>query len=156
MFISKTQLAAISLSLCWFSIAFGMSASADAGTQTRTAQKTTATQTMKLSATPARYSELKTFCGSSRPTTSKRGKTTTYTCKPQPSGNSSSVQAKPDVQRSEIDCNYSESGGVITWLGCTCTSDDNGNCNNFISNCVEKGDDVSGNSGGASCGPSGG
>jgi hypothetical protein len=127
----------------------------DASAQTRAVQKEAATQTMKLQAKPVSTAELNRFCDAGSTTSSKRGGVTTYSCQSKPAGSATSIQARPQVQRSDINCDYSEQGGAITWLGCTCTANDEGNCNNFITNCVEKGDDVGGNSGGATCSPPG-
>ncbi len=133
------------------SLTLSIAVCADAAAQTRQAQP------MKLQAASVSPAEITRFCGSGSAKASKRGRTTTYSCEPRPSGSTmSSVQAHPDVQRSEINCSYSESGGVTKWLGCTCKENDEGNCNHFITNCIENGDTVEGNSGGASCGPSGG
>jgi hypothetical protein len=128
----------------------------DACAQTRAVQKETTTQSTKLMATSGNKMELNRFCDASTTKSSKRGKKTTYSCQSKPSGSANSIQANPQVQRSEINCSYSESGGVTKWLGCTCKENQEGNCNQFISNCAEAGDEVGGNSGGASCGPSGG
>ena len=98
-------------------------------------------------------SKLQQFCNPRLTSTSKRGRKTTYTCNSGPGGTSGSIQARPHVARADINCDYADGEGGLSWLGCTCTSNDEGNCNNFISNCVGGGDDVSGNSGGASCSP---
>ena len=122
---------------------------------TVTKQQSTVTQ-VKLQPQKADKAELKRFCSPGQTTTSKRGSKTTYTCQFNPEPGSMSIKARPGTVRADINCDYSEQGGVNTWLGCTCKSNDDGNCNSFISNCVEGGDDVGGNSGGASCSPPGG
>ena len=107
---------------------------------------------LKLKAQKADLKELKNFCKSGHTLSSKRDMTSTYACQT----GIGKIKAGSGAARSEINCDYSEEGGSITWLGCACKSNDEGNCNNFISNCVEGGDDVGGNSGGASCSPGGG
>jgi hypothetical protein len=108
---------------------------------------------VKLQPKKVDMAELKRFCNPRQTTSSKRGGTTTYTCQAKPEGSTMGLQARPGAARSEINCDYSEQGGSITWLGCTCKSNDEGNCNTFITNCVEGGDDVGGNSGAATCSP---
>ncbi len=109
---------------------------------------------MTLQVKKTNLAKLQQFCDPTQAVSSKRGRTTTYTCNTGPGGASTSIQARPQVARADINCDYSQDGGgALTWLGCTCTSNDEGNCNNFITNCVEGGDDVGGNSGSASCDP---
>lgn len=110
--------------------------------------------------------KMKKMCGAREVTSSTRGSKTKYSCTSKPkraastssssAGSMSIKAADTGGLRAEINCSYSESGGVTKWLGCTCKANDDGNCNAFITNCVEEGDDVGGNSGGASCSPPGG
>ena len=119
---------------------------------TASAQTRATAQTMKLDASSVATAEVKRLCPSGKAKAKKKGKKTVYYCESTPSS-AQRVSSKPKEQRSEINCDYKESGGVTTWLGCTCKADEDGNCNQFISNCVEGGDNVGGNSNGASCSP---
>lgn len=122
-------------------------------------------QTRMVSQTTTADAKMKQMCGSREVASSKRGNRTTYSCKATPkraasgagtgAATSLKVAGGDGGLRAEINCSYSESGGTITWLGCTCSANDDGNCNQFITNCAENGDEVGGNSGSASCGPSG-
>jgi hypothetical protein len=107
-------------------------------------------------------SQMKQLCGTREVAKSSRGSKATYSCtsKPKRAGTSSSTAGSIKAAdggglRAEIDCSYSESGGVQTWLGCTCKENGDGNCTNFITWCAEQGDEVGGNSGSASCSPGG-
>lgn len=115
----------------------------------------------KMVAKPARMStpepEVASLCNPRTIESSSRGGRSTFTCvgqppKPRPG---TQVAAPTNKPRSEINCNYSEKDGVKTWLGCNCTANDDGNCNQFISWCAENGDEVGGNSGSATCMPGG-
>jgi hypothetical protein len=106
--------------------------------------------------------QMKQICGSREVVSSSRNSKTTYSCKSKPARAAVSSSAGGSIKsaddgglRSEIHCSYSESGGQKTWLGCTCKANDEGNCTNFITWCAEQGDEVGGNSGGASCSPGG-
>ena len=138
-----------------FSSLFLLFTCLEAAAQSSTSQRQTTAKPMVVQAKPVGTTQLKRFC-EDRPASSRRGSKTTYTCKSNAGSSAGSIQAQPTVERADVNCSYSDSGGVMTWLGCTCKANDDGNCNNFISNCVEAGDDIEGNSGSASCGPSGG
>ncbi len=122
-------------------------------------------QTRMISQVSSPETTMKQMCGSREVVSKKRGKQTTYSCKstPKRASAASSANASTSLKaaggdgglRAEINCNYSESGGTITWLGCTCSANDDGNCTQFITNCAEQGDEVGGNSGSASCSPGG-
>ena len=99
--------------------------------------------------------KMQAVCDTSKITSSSRGRTTTYTCTggdPVPAP-ATSIQMTPMVQRSDISCTYTESGGKTTWTGCNCTANDDSDCTTFITNCVSEGDTVNGNAGSASCKP---
>lgn len=136
---------ALSLALC-----------AEASAQTRAEQDQTTAKPMRLQAASAGTAEIRRFCDPSTVQSATRGRKVMYSCQSGPQGGSMSIQAHPDVQRSEINCSYTESGGVTKWLSCSCKANDEGNCNHFITDCIEDGDSVEGNSGGASCKPSSG
>ncbi len=122
-------------------------------------------QTRMISQASSPDATMKQMCGSREVVSKKRGNQTTYSCKSKPkrASTASSASASTSLKaaggdgglRAEINCNYSESGGTITWLGCTCSANDDGNCTQFITNCAEQGDEVGGNSGSASCSPGG-
>jgi hypothetical protein len=119
-------------------------------------------QTSMVAQVSTADSQMKQVCGSRGVAKSSRGSKATYSCtsKPQRAGTSSSTAGSVKAAgsgglRADIDCSYSESGGVQTWLGCTCKENNDGNCTNFITWCAEQGDEVSGNSGGANCNPGG-
>jgi hypothetical protein len=137
-------------------LVFAAAAHAQTPARATQAQPQAKVKAMTMQAVPAGTAELSRFCDPSTVTTSSRGGKTLYNCTSKPGGSSSDLKARPRVARSKITCEHSESGGVTTWLGCSCTADEGGNCNTFITNCVEDGDTVGGNSGSASCKPSGG
>lgn len=104
--------------------------------------------------------EVNSLCNPQKVSSSSRGKQTVYACEgkkptPRPAGTARLKSPGGGGLRAEINCTYESSGGAMTWLGCTCTANDSGNCTNFITWCAEQGDEVGGNSGGASCKPAG-
>lgn len=131
----------------------------DANAQTRASQEkekpARAKAQMRMQVGTTDLSKLANFCNPQQSTSTRSGNRTTYTCKPNPGGGTLGLQANPDVAKATINCNYSDNNGTMTWLGCECTGDSNGDCIGFINNCLEGGDDVSGNSGSASCSPAG-
>ena len=117
-----------------------------ASTMSRSAIKTMQAQTIPT------QKEVRQFCAGQKVDSATHGNVITYSCGD--TADSSSIQARPNVQRSDIDCTYTQdSDGNITWTGCTCTANEESNCTSFITNCAESGDQVDGNSGAASCSP---
>lgn len=118
----------------------------------------------QMAAQPARAqsgtAEVASLCNPKKVESSSRSGRTTFTCegkKPTPKSGAADKYkaASPGGVRSDIACNYSESGGAMTWLGCTCKADDDSNCTGFITWCADQGDEVGGNSGSATCSPGG-
>ena len=121
------------------------------------AQQTMTAQSARVQSSTA---EVTSLCNPKKVKQSARRGKTIYSCEgkkptPRPGAQANYKAAGDGGLRSDIDCSYSESGGVMTWLGCTCTADDDSNCTGFITWCADQGDEVSGNSGGASCSPGG-
>jgi hypothetical protein len=118
----------------------------------------------QMSAQPARAqnnpAEVRSLCNPNKLESASLDAKTTFTCqgkRPTPKSGAASKYKAANVggARAEINCSYSESGSAMKWLGCTCKSDDDGNCTVFITWCAEQGDEVGGNSGSASCSPGG-
>ena len=121
------------------------------------AQQTMTTQSARAQSSTA---EVVSLCNPKKVKQSARRGKTIYSCEgkkptPRPGTQTNFKAADDGGLRSDIDCSYSESGGAMNWLGCTCTADDDSNCTGFITWCADQGDEVSGNSGGASCSPGG-
>ena len=121
------------------------------------AQQTMTAQTARAQSSTAEVSSL---CNPKKVEKSARRGKTTFSCEgkkptPRPGAQANYKAAGDGGLRSDINCSYSESGGVMKWLGCSCTADDESNCTGFITWCADQGDEVSGNSGGASCSPGG-
>ena len=103
--------------------------------------------------------EVTSLCNPQKTRSSSRGGQLSYVCEgKQPTPRPASATLKAAVGggvRSEIICKYKEAGGEKTWLGCTCSADEDSNCTDFITWCAEQGDEVGGNSGSATCAPGG-
>jgi len=104
--------------------------------------------------------EVRSLCNPNKLESASRDAKTTFTCqgkRPTPKSGAATKYKAANVggARADINCSYSESGGAMKWLGCTCKSDEDGNCTSFITWCAEQGDEVAGSSGGASCSPGG-
>jgi len=107
-----------------------------------------------------RTAEVVSLCNPNKVDSFKSEGKTTYTCegkRPAPKQGAASRYKDASVRgpRADISCSYSETGGVMKWLGCTCAADEDSKCNGFITWCAVQGDEVSGNSGRASCLPGG-
>jgi hypothetical protein len=104
--------------------------------------------------------ELKSLCNPATIKPGRAGATVTYVCEGKmPTAKPAAMGLKAPTGggvKATIGCTYSQdSQGNNTWTGCTCTADAESNCNSFINWCAEQGDNVGGNSGGASCAPGG-
>jgi hypothetical protein len=115
-----------------------------------------------MAAQPARAqnsaAEVVSLCNPNNVESATLGGKTTYTCegkRPTPRPGAASKYKDTSVRgpRADINCSYSESGDDMKWLGCTCAADEDSKCTGFIAWCAAQGDDVSGNSGHASCSP---
>jgi len=107
-----------------------------------------------------RAAEVVSLCNPNKVDSYKSEGKTTYTCegkRPAPRQGAASryKDASARGPRAGINCSYSETGGDMKWLACTCTADEDSKCIGFISWCAAQGDEVSGNSGSASCVPGG-
>ena len=107
-----------------------------------------------------RAAEVVSLCNPNKVDSFKSDGKTTYTCegkRPAPKQGAASRYKDASVRgpRADINCSYSETGGDMKWLGCTCTADEDSKCTGFITWCAAQGDEVSGNSGRASCLPGG-
>jgi len=108
--------------------------------------------------TQDRAAEVVSLCNPNQVNSVKSEARTTYTCegkRPAPRQGAASRYKDPGAHgpRADIACSYSEADGVTQWLDCTCTADEDSKCTGFITWCAAQGDEVSGNSGRASCLP---
>jgi len=105
--------------------------------------------------------EVASLCNPDKTDSARKGRRTVFTCEgkaPTPKAGAARLSIAGGGGggvRAEITCTYKDVDGQKTWTGCTCAADDDGNCTNFITWCAEQGDDVGGNSGGATCKPGG-
>jgi hypothetical protein len=107
-----------------------------------------------------RAAEVVSLCNPNKVESFKSEGKTTYTCegkRPAPRQGAASryKDASARGPRADINCSYSETGGDMKWLACTCAADEDSKCTGFITWCAAQGDEVSGNSGSASCVPGG-
>jgi len=92
------------------------------------------------------------ICDPYRKASRQKGNVLIVECKPARSSAPSRVKAKPDVQRSEVNCKYTENDeGGFDAQSCTCKADSDSNCTGFITWCAKQGGDVGGNNQGATC-----
>ena len=114
------------------------------------------TSTMQITAVsvksmPANTS-LADICDPARKTSRQQGNELTAACKSSKSATSSTIKAKPNVQRSDVNCKYTENDqGGFDATSCTCKADSDSNCTGFITWCAKQGGDVGGNNQGATC-----
>lgn len=115
-----------------------------------------------MAAQPARAqnsaAEVVSLCNPNKVESATLGGKTTYTCEgkrptPRPGAASRYKDSSARGPRADINCSYSGSDNETKWLGCTCVADEDSKCTGFIAWCAAQGDEVSGNSGSASCSP---
>jgi len=138
-----------------FTVSFSLSVSA----QVEKAQATTNTtvSSMQITSVNAKSmpsnTSLADICDPTRKASRQKGNELTVECKPSKSSASSRVKAKPDVQRSDVNCKYTENDdGGFDAQSCTCKADSDSNCTGFITWCAKQGGDVGGNNQNATCG----
>jgi len=119
------------------------------------AQQTMAAQPARAQTSAA---EVVSLCNPNKVESATLGGKTTYKCEgkkptPRPGAASRYKDSSARGPRADINCSYSEKGDETKWLGCTCVADEDSKCTGFIAWCAAQGDEVSGNSGSASCSP---
>jgi hypothetical protein len=93
------------------------------------------------------------ICDQGRKVTRRQAQVLTIACQPSGDSPAGTITARPDVQRSDVNCKFTEDGeGGFKAQSCTCKADDDSNCTGFITWCAKQGGDVSGNNQSASCG----
>jgi len=107
-----------------------------------------------------RAAEVVSLCNPNKVDSARSEAKTTYTCegkRPAPRQGAASRYKDTSARgpRADISCSYLETGGAMQWLGCTCAADEDSKCTGFIAWCAAQGDEVSGNSGSATCLPRG-
>lgn len=110
------------------------------------------TQTQSSSA------EVTSLCNPNKIESASISGKTIYSCEgkrpsPRPGAASKYRDTSGRGARADIECSYAESGERTEWLGCTCVADEDSKCVGFIVWCATQGEEVSGNSGQASCLP---
>ena len=93
------------------------------------------------------------ICDPVRKTSRQQADELTVSCRPSSPSASARLTAKPDVQRSDVNCKFTENDeGGFDVQSCTCKADSDSNCTGFITWCAKQGGDVGGNNQSASCG----
>jgi len=129
----------------------------DVYAQTDPAKDHAAVATMQVTTTKAKpmpaKTSLKNICTPARMKTRQQENVLTVDCQPSSPSASANLKAKPAVQRSDINCKYTENDqGGLDVDSCKCKADSDSNCTNFITWCAKQGGDVGGNNQSATCG----